>query len=97
MSNEKKPAPAPLDVNAAFELAELESAVNVYEGGEPTPGTEVFSKVAAALNAPIALNRRQRRCIRNAAQRFDHIGYAIADELRACFPEAFEQRGKGRM
>ena len=46
---------------------------------------------------PIGLNRRQRRCIRNSAERFDHLGYNIGAELRECFPEAFVNLGKGRM
>lgn len=52
-----------------------------------------------ALRAPAALslNRRQRRCIRNAAERFDSLGYAFGAELRECFPEAFASLGKGRM
>ena len=54
-------------------------------------------KKATPAPAPLALSRRQRRCIRNSAERFDKLGYAMADELRACFPKAFEQRGKGRM
>lgn len=47
--------------------------------------------------APVGLNRRQRRCIRNSAERFDHLGYGMGDELRECFPEAFVNLGKGRM
>lgn len=37
--------------DAAIEHAELRSAVNVYQGGVPTPGTEVLSLVQEALES----------------------------------------------
>ena len=43
------------------------------------------------------MTRRQLRAIRNSAQRFEKLGYAMAQELHECFPEAFVNRGKGKM
>ncbi len=41
--------PVGTDTDMALELGELRSAVSVYEGGEPTPGTEALAHVAIAL------------------------------------------------